>query len=257
MFLIVVSQRTARAEGDWVDFRQVGRFYVFAEFPIRRVQLVDAFIDSLVEHESNVLQTLELSRSDRPVLIELFADRRSYRERVSALSPEAVKRQAAFIRANADDKPVGRVCVYLHPKVVTDLRHEVTHAILHSTLPFLPLWLDEGLAEYFEVPRKERSSGHPHLRSVQRSVSLPLGRMTDMTALETREKLSAISERDYRDAWAWTHFLMQGPPQNLRLVHAYLKAIESHRPPGPLSVHLRKLHANPRERLTSHFQSWK
>ncbi|GIT30210.1 MAG: hypothetical protein Ct9H300mP1_22560 [Planctomycetaceae bacterium] len=32
-----------------------------------------------------------------------------------------------------------------------DLRHEFTHGVLHSSLKRVPLWLDEGLAEYFEV----------------------------------------------------------------------------------------------------------
>ncbi len=36
-------------------------------------------------------------------------------------------------------------------------------------LPLLPLWLDEGLAEYFEVPsRSSRRDGNPYLRDVIR-----------------------------------------------------------------------------------------
>lgn len=257
MLLFAATASNAQAEGSWVDFRQVGRFYVFSEFRIDRLQVVDAFIGSLKEHEADVLSTLDLPRSARPILIELFADRRNYRARVAQLAPDAVRRQAAFIRADSSATSVGRVCVYLHSGVGDDLRHEVTHAILHSSLPFLPLWLDEGLAEYFEVPAKERASGHGHQRSVQRSVRLPLGRISSLERLEEQDKLSSISERDYRDAWAWTHFLLHGPPDCRRLMSEYLKLIEAHEPPGPLSARLRELHPNPRARLTSHFESWK
>ena len=112
LLLVSIPLQTVRADGDWVDFRQVGRFYVFAEFPIDRVQLVDVFIDGLPDHESDVRATLGLTRSTRPILIELHADRRSYRERLTDLAPDAVRRQAAFIRARSTDRLVGRVCVY-------------------------------------------------------------------------------------------------------------------------------------------------
>ena len=44
------------------------------------------------------------------------------------------------------------VYTYWGNRIQQDLRHELTHAILHSVLKDVPLWLDEGLAEYFEVP---------------------------------------------------------------------------------------------------------
>ena len=117
--------------------------------------------------------------------------------------------------------------------------------------------LDEGLAEYFEVPARERASGNPHQRSVKLSTRLPLGRLSSLERLEKKQRLSAISERDYRDAWAWTHFLVHGTPESPQLLHLYLQAIEEHSPPGPMSVVLRQQYADPAARLTSHFKSWK
>ena len=38
-------------------------------------------------------------------------------------------------------------------RVQEDLRHEVVHGYLHAVLRDIPLCLDEGIAEYFEVPR--------------------------------------------------------------------------------------------------------
>ena len=63
--------------------------------------------------------------------------------------PSVPSRRAFFLETDT------RLAVYAHwsDRVAEDLRHEVAHGYLHSVVPGLPLWLDEGLAEYFEVPR--------------------------------------------------------------------------------------------------------
>ena len=249
----VLSDHELIAQGDWVDYRQVGRLHVRSEFRIDRLQNVESLVESLEDHETDIVTTLELSRSNKPILVHLFANRRSYQTCLAKSAPEAMRRRAAFVRG----KDVGRVYVYAHKDVVTDLRHEVTHAVLHSTLPFLPLWLDEGLAEYFEMPGSERASGHPHQRSVKLSVRLPLGRLSRLEELEKKRQLSAITKRGYRDSWAWTHFLMHGSPAATRLLPRYLESIEAHSPPEPMSVVLRQSCSDPTARLTAHFKSWK
>jgi hypothetical protein len=245
--------REAMAQGDWVDYRQVGRFHVRAEFRIDRFQNVASLVESLEDHEADVATTLGLTRSREPILVHLLANRRSYQTSMAKSAPEAVRRRAAFVHG----EDVGRVYVYLHSGVVTDLRHEVTHAVLHSTLPFLPLWLDEGLAEYFEVQASERASGNPHQRSVKLSTRLPLGRLSPLEQLEKKRQLSAVTKRGYRDSWAWTHFLLHGPPAATRLLPRYLKSIEAHAPPEPMSVLLRQSDSDPTARLAAHFKSWK
>jgi len=256
-FLLLVASlatdREAIAQGDWVDYRQVGRFHVCTEFRIDRSQSVASLVESLEDHEADIVTTLGLTRSREPILVHLFANRRSYQTSMAESAPDAVRRRAAFVRG----EDVGRVYVYLHSGVLTDLRHEVTHAVLHSTLPFLPLWLDEGLAEYFEVPSSERASGNPHQRSVKLSGRLPLGRLSSLEQLEKKRQLSAITQRGYRDSWAWTHFLIHGPPATSRMLPLYLEAIEAHTPPEPLSILLRQSFIDPTARMTAHFKSWK
>jgi hypothetical protein len=53
----------------------------------------------------------------------------------------------------------------------TDLRHECTHALLNAALPVVPLWLDEGLAEYFEVLPQSAIARKP--ASSERGVGRP------------------------------------------------------------------------------------
>jgi hypothetical protein len=63
--------------------------------------------------------------------------------------PNLPRRRAFFVETDT------RLSVYAYwgDRVAEDLRHEVVHGYLHAVVPHLPLWLDEGLAEYFEVPR--------------------------------------------------------------------------------------------------------
>ena len=51
-----------------------------------------------------------------------------------------------------------------------DLRHEMTHAYLHAVVPNVPLWLDEGLAKYFELPRQQHGLNQPYVRQVAAAV---------------------------------------------------------------------------------------
>lgn len=241
----------AESDGDWVDYRTVGRFQIRAEFRLDRYRELVEFLDGIGEHEDDIIATLGISRSESPILISIFQNRRSYQRGIQREAPEGLRRQAVFIQ-----KPDhGRLYVFLHPQVLTDLRHETTHAILHATLPFLPLWLDEGLAEYFEVPAVERASGHPHLSRVQ--WALRLGGRADMARLEKLESLQQMDGTDYREAWAWTHFLLHGPRAGSDALRQYLKQIEEHTPPGPLSQTLAATLGTPERQLSQHFKSWR
>ena len=55
------------------------------------------------------------------------------------------------------------VYTYSSPRLEEDLRHEATHALLRGGYGDLPLWLDEGLAEYFETPADTPDAQHEHL----------------------------------------------------------------------------------------------
>ena len=56
----------------------------------------------------------------------------------------------------SSSRPTRELVVYAQggDRLADDLRHEMTHAYLHSVVPDVPLWLDEGLAKYFELPAR-------------------------------------------------------------------------------------------------------
>lgn len=252
-FAIVSLCDSVAAAGDWNDFRQAGRFLVRSEFPIDADRELSAFLQRADEHEADIVSTLGLESSREPIGVNLFASRREYLRMIRSVAPEATRRRAVFV--SGDDG--GQVYCYRHAELLTDLRHELTHAILHSMLPFLPLWLDEGLAEYFEMSPTERASGHPSQKRVALAAKFGLTWRPSLTRLEAKNDLSEISLGNYREAWAWVHFLLHGPPEVTRLLQRYLLTIQAEQPPGPFSAHLRQLVPNPEATLTAHLKSWK
>jgi hypothetical protein len=118
----------------------------------------------------------------------------------------------------------------------------------------VPLWLDEGLAEYFEVAPQERESGNPHLASIQRSLRFkPAPRLE---TLERFERLEEMGTTEYRDAWAWVHFMLHGPSEGREELVGYLRNIAALSPPGDLSARLRRRMPNLEERFIVHFRNW-
>ncbi|MBC7966291.1 MAG: hypothetical protein H7Z17_10250, partial [Fuerstia sp.] len=133
----------------WAIEDKRGSIEVFAEFDPGMHHLWQN-VDE-VARELKVLLAVE--PTGQPIQIILFRDRDSYLRYLASSIPQSQQRRAIFYR-NGD---IYQVYAYRSRTLTTDLRHEVTHAILHQHLPFLPLWIDEGLAEYLEEPESERS----------------------------------------------------------------------------------------------------
>ncbi len=253
LLVSVFSGPREACAGDWIDFRESGRIIVRSEFPIESVDGLSDFLQHPDEHEADILATLRLEPSREPIIINLFASRRAYLRVVRSVAPDASSRRAIFVSTDSG----GHVYCYRHAELVTDLRHELTHAILHSMLPFLPLWLDEGLAEYFETPRSDRASGHPSQKRVTLAAKFRLTWHPNLKKLEGKSDLSEVSLANYREAWAWVHFLLHGPPEATNLLQRYLLTIQAEQPPGPFSAHLRQIIPDPERSLTAHLKTWK
>lgn len=95
--------------------------------------------------------------------------------------------------------------------------HEYTHALLHLNFPPLPLWLDEGLAEFYGntvITDKEIELGRidkSHLYLLQQTKLIPVE-----TLLQVDHSSPYYNEQNrasifYAESWALVHFLMLDP----------------------------------------------
>lgn len=247
------AQRVARAErspnSGWPSERHCGNLICHATFPLERVS---AALKDLTELQRDLTTELGVPASEQPAHAFLFHNRSSYHSYLKRHLPHIARRQALYVKeANGP----GMIFVHYHRGIEVDLRHESTHALLHAVLPMVPLWLDEGLAEYFEAPRKQRARGNSHLRPIKWESRL--GRVPDLRDLERLAKMEAMSGADYRDAWAWVHFMLHGSPAGKKELQAFLADIAAYRPPGSLADRLRQRVPNLEAKYLQHFRHWK
>ena len=94
----------------------------------------------------------------------MLDDRSSFLHLLRYYFPELPPRRAFFL-AQGDQRIV---YTYLGPRLEEDLRHEATHALLRGRFGDVPLWLDEGLAEYFEAGPSDFADRKARTRSDRR-----------------------------------------------------------------------------------------
>ncbi len=227
----------------WHTVRRCGPFLLHSEFNLDNHRQV---IRSLETLPAQFHKTLDLPVTGRPIDVHLLANHRRYQEHVRQRLPGAARRRALYLKT-ADR---AYVFAFRHDSWSADLRHECTHALIHNALPYLPLWLDEGLAEYFEQPSPASTPSHPHLRRLR--WSLRLGSTPSLKRLESRRTFQSMTSRDYREAWAWTHFLIHGPAPAQHALADYLAEIRNNRPPGHFSRFLETRLPTANKQLKSH-----
>jgi hypothetical protein len=213
------GQPTAAAaqQLQWPDQGQAGPFRIHADFPLEPLM---PLLQELHQLSADLQQELGVGPPREWIYVFLFRHRSTYDRYVKQHFPQAPARRALFIKQRGP----GMVFAYVSDKLAADLRHECTHALLHARLPMVPLWLDEGLAEYFEVPADQRASRNPHHGSVRWAVRLRS--LSDIERLESLGDVDAMGRAEYRDSWAWVHFMLHGPPQFRTELQRYLQDIE-------------------------------
>jgi len=214
----------------WPDEHRDPPFNYHADF---QLQPYYPLLRSVTDLQHEVPKVLGLQPLDEPVHIFLFERQRTYQTYVKTYFPTVPNRPALFIKQRGP----GMVFARLSNNLAVDLRHETTHAVLHGILPMVPLWLDEGLGEYFEVPATNRANQNPHLTDVRKMAHR--GIVPRVEELEKLAELSQMHAEHYRYAWAWVHFMLHGPPEGREILTSYLRDIEASIPPGQMSSRLR------------------
>jgi hypothetical protein len=142
------------------------------------------------------------------------------------------------------------VYTFHNDRLEEDLRHEATHALLHVAVGDLPLWLDEGLAEYFEVPDRQGLNAE-HLARLPDD--LKGGWKPDLERLESLSHVRDMTPRDYRESWAWVHYLLNAPGASGKTaLLAYLADLKTAPKTSPLSERLARFDRGPAQRMLTH-----
>jgi hypothetical protein len=194
---------------------RTGPFIVFSNSPMSENPPA---VRCLQDLERDVAKELGLrpAADEAPVEIYVLDNRPDFDHFLKFYYPELPSRRAFFLAKGTQRV----VYTYASPRLEEDLRHEATHALLRGTFGDLPLWLDEGLAEYFETDLGRPDAVRPRLESIAADLR---GRWSpNLERLESLTDIRQMTQRDYREAWGWVHLMLNGPEPGKSILTGYL-----------------------------------
>lgn len=207
-------------------------FAIHSNFPIRKGAPLVRELEGL---RTEIIETLQLPEQRDLVTVYLFANQAAYRRYMHATWPNLPPRRAYFVGTSRELA----VYSYQSSKIEEDLRHEFTHGLLHASLNSVPLWLDEGFAEYFEVRGPEVGQPHrTHLRYLQDARAA--GWNPSLYLLEQLSDFEKMTQRDYAESWGWVHFMLNENTAARQTLIDYVAELETKSIPAPLMPRLEK-----------------
>ncbi len=238
---------------EWVSSRIFGPFACWGTFDL-------ATVEEDLQHLSQIAQALDakigIPASEEWIELYIFRNDAEWQEFHQREYPTIQYRRALFLKKK---KGRGQLFLHLSENFVRDLRHEGTHALLHAVLPFVPIWLDEGLAEYFETPTMSQASGFEWSEiAVKRAESRTTKKIIYLEALRDMDEMT---REYYADSWAWAAFLLDGPVEARDILPAYISEMLKHKshtvfPSVPISRRLGKVYAEPVGELYSFLKNF-
>jgi hypothetical protein len=226
---------------------RVSQYVFLFDFDLKRD---NPLLQELADLREQVYKELELPTAQTLIQVYLFENREHYERFMHAKYPDLPKRRAFFV---AQPRSVGGaedllVYTYWGDRIREDLRHELTHALLHSVLKDVPLWLDEGLAEYFEVPPEWQATNPHHLEQIRQNPAF----RPNLAHLEQLTQVQQMTPGDYREAWAWVHLMLRENPKAKAVLVHYLQQLRTTPNPGLLEPRLNGVFPDLKEALAKH-----
>jgi hypothetical protein len=219
---------------------------IHSDFPLPEYRQL---LDDLVLERGDINKQLMLPVAAQPIDIYLFDNDEHFRSFMRLHHPDFPSRRAFFLETKS------RMEIYSQggERMAEDLRHEVTHGYLHSVVPNLPLWLDEGLAKYYEVPRGRHGLNQPLLDVFRnRPPSKPWN--MNWQRLEKIPPDEEMTLEDYAEAWAWVHFLLEDRPEYRNILCLYLSELRRDGTALPLSARMAAVVPQPETAMVEHLR---
>jgi len=220
-----------------------GYYVIYHDFDLDKNDFSD--LEALPEQ---VFGELKLPPSNGVVQVFLFDTQERY-ERFMRMKYKDLPPRRAYFLQGVESKEDLKIFTWMGDHVRTDLRHELTHALLHGVLKDVPLWLDEGLAGFFELPPNQDGLNPQHLEILRRGPFQP-----DLARLEKLSDVKQMAKPEYREAWAWIHLMLRGDPAAKKVLLDYLQALRINPNPGLLLPQLREAVLDPEQDLLEHLE---
>jgi tetratricopeptide (TPR) repeat protein len=169
-------------------------------------------------------------RSPLPTRVFIFGDRRGFEPYCDAAIGRSDRLTGLFLSHPEGNHLLIDGSAHSVDRVVY---HELTHYFLRNTIPGdVPLWFNEGLAEFYSTFRQHNDSvevGLPveeHLAWLRAQSLIPL---KQLLAVNRQSKEYHEGDRQgvfYAESWALVHYLMIGSPERRDQLGTYVGLIK-------------------------------
>jgi len=229
-----------------------------SDVPLSRMQTIITEISQL---QTDLKSYLAIPKATEKIELCIFSSEKAYLNFLRHEFPDApTDRRALYVKKEGGP---GIVLLQKTEDFEIDLRHEMTHAIIHASIHSVPIWLDEGLAKYFELRPEDRAFRNPYLSKIR--MIAKFGVVPSLERLEKLEHINEMDVREYRESWAWVHYLIHGSPQTHQLLASYLQMLAKRVPSAAnksanslpkLSPYLRRTVDAPVTDYKRHYKNW-
>ena len=235
---------------------RVGPYAFHTDFPL---DVSDPLYRELEDLPEQIEHELQLTTGQSLIQVFLFDDEEKYHAFLRAKDPKLPLRSAYFFAEPVrgySNGPDLQVYTWFSPRLKTDLRHELTHALLHGSLKSVPIWLDEGLAGFFEQPPGNDGVNPLHLDALRtpESSTWPSNFMADLARLEKLKEVGQMGRAEYQEAWAWVHYMLRGEAVARKVFLEHLKSLRNNPNAGTLSSKLEPEVGEPNSAMMKHLQ---
>ncbi|MFQ5732390.1 MAG: hypothetical protein ACE5KM_10615, partial [Planctomycetaceae bacterium] len=203
---VFADSRTCRAEGLFdliasrtapkLQGRQIGRFLFVTDHKFDGREMAR----DLNALERRLKSDLGLPGVSGTVRIYVFqshgAFSRYIRKHIPYLTARDTQRNGLFLLRN------GKAYIFLaqHKRLTESARHEFVHTVVNAAIRNPPVWVDEGLAMYYETAKP--GTNRPHLRK-RLEKARRRGHRANAVKLDSRKSMSQMTPLDYAESWAW------------------------------------------------------
>ena len=174
------------------------------------------------KRKTDLETALGVDLGDELIHVYLFDNAANFHRYAKRHLPGFADRRAVFLKS--DTRLM--VLAHWHDGLGEDLRHELIHGYLHAEYTWLPLWLDEGLAEYFELPPGKPTVHQRHVSHLAKAFREGLWQ-PNLERLEAFTESSNFGETQYAESWLWIHFLLNSGPERSELLRSYARELRT------------------------------
>ncbi len=226
-FLPVLLIAGAVHAANLADFTNVtaGHYQVLAQSGLPMASQVNGFMNEMLRHYSRYFSNWTFKDASRVIVFENLADFRAYAQSSIGVTHFGVTGYC-HLKTDEEGNTFYELVTFEHPRLWQVLAHEGFHQFIGYELgDAVPVWLNEGMAQYFENSSVKAGrlipGGVDPVKLAGTQALLRSGQMPPVPELlaMNRATFYANSSLTYPMSWALVHFLMNRDGANFQSSH--------------------------------------